>query len=393
MPVKVRKGDKDCPWEIYEVSTGKRKGCSKTREDAEASARIRNAAIGSKAMDGAMETKSFGGHIVEVKQSERNGVAVGIVEGYLAAWTPDRGGRFGMPDRFIKGAFLDSIAEHKARDNRQIRLRDNHGRTVGGFPIDTVFEDDFGLRATGEINLEVQQGKEIYSLARQRVVTDFSIGFIAQEDKINTVAGTRDIFKAMIMEGSMADEPINVNAQILSVKSIVPFQNLDIAERMYGWDCKSAIDRVREFTDSSQHPSDDYKRAFVWVDPDKQDDFDAYRIPIADVIDDNLKAVPRGVFEAGMGLHHSKIVIPEDDAPAAINHLERYYAKMGLISPFADEAHFFNNEEVKCFDRRKLERALVSTGAFSQKAAKILAARYNEPSNREIVDVLRTIRL
>lgn len=166
-----------------------------------------------------MESKYIGGHVLEVKQEDRNGVPVGIVSGYIAAWTPDQGGFFGVPDRFHPGAFLKSIEDHRRRNNRQIRLRDHHGRTVGGFPIDTVREDSIGLFGDGEINLEVQQGREAHSLARQKVLTDFSIGFISKNDKIN--GDIRDIFEADIFEGSIVDEPMNRNATITEVKSLI----------------------------------------------------------------------------------------------------------------------------------------------------------------------------
>ncbi len=166
-----------------------------------------------------MDNRYVGGHVLEVKQEDREGVPVGIVAGYIAAWTPDTGGVFGMPDKFHPGAFIKSIEEHRRRNNRQIRLRDHHGRTVGGFPIDTVREDSIGLFGRGEINLEVQQGREVHSLARQKVLTDFSIGYISRSDKIGPEI--RDIFEADIFEGSVIDEPMNRDANITEVKSLI----------------------------------------------------------------------------------------------------------------------------------------------------------------------------
>lgn len=166
------------------------------------------------------ETKYVGGAILEVKQEERNGVQIGIIKGYIATWDIDRGS-WGMKDQFEKGAFLESLNDLKSR-NRPIRFKDHHGRTVGGFPIDTVFEDDKGLFGTAEINLEVQQGKEAFSLAKQGVLSDFSIGFSSQEDTIHRMEGfdLRIIHKAIVWEGSIVDEPMNPEAQITEVKSI-----------------------------------------------------------------------------------------------------------------------------------------------------------------------------
>ena len=161
------------------------------------------------------EVRFLGGRITEVKQEDRNGVAVGIIEGYIATWDVDEGDFFGVKDQFKKGAFVESILEHIQR-GRQIRLKDHHGRTVGGFPIEFVKEDERGLFGVGEVNLEVQQGMEVYKLAKQGVLVDFSIGFSAQESERDD--DIRIITKAIIWEGSVVDEPMNRAAQITQVK-------------------------------------------------------------------------------------------------------------------------------------------------------------------------------
>ncbi len=163
------------------------------------------------------EIKFVGGCITEVKQEDRDGIPVGIIEGYIATWDVDEGDFFGTKDQFVKGALIESILEHMQRQ-RPVRLKDHHGRTVGGFPIITVKEDDRGLFGVGEVNLEVQQGAELYALAKQGVLSDFSIGFsvvdFSMEDDI------RKITKAIIWEGSVVDEPMNRAAQITQVKNV-----------------------------------------------------------------------------------------------------------------------------------------------------------------------------
>jgi HK97 family phage prohead protease len=158
-----------------------------------------------------METKDFTGQVVEVKQEDRNGVPIGFISGYIATFDIDRGN-----DKFLKGAFLDSIAEHKLK-NRKIRFKDHHGRTVGGFPIEGVYEDHKGLFGTAEVNLNVQQGREAYSLALTKDLSDFSIGFSSLEDRFND--GVREIEKAKIWEGSIVDEPMNETANVVEIKA------------------------------------------------------------------------------------------------------------------------------------------------------------------------------
>lgn len=166
-----------------------------------------------KGRSAAIEIKRHGGHVMEVKQEVRNGVPVGIIAGYIATWDVDEG-----DDRFVQGAFADSIAEHRARNDRQVRFKDHHGRTIGGFPINTVIEDDVGLFGRGEVNLETQLGKEAFSLARQEVLVDFSVGFSALDFRFEDEI--RIIEKALLWEGSIVDEPMNRAAQVTEVKKI-----------------------------------------------------------------------------------------------------------------------------------------------------------------------------
>lgn len=320
--------------------------------------------------DMTIETKMAGGNLFEVKQVERNGVKVGVFKGYIATWDLDRG-----LDRFVRGAFTESIARHQ-KDNRPIRLKDQHGRTVGGFPIETVVEDEKGLFVVGEINLDVQQGAELFALMRQGVISDMSIGFSSLEDSMQN--GVRVISKAEVWEGSPVDEPMNPSANITEVKTVVPFQDLPLASRDRPWDSDAAIARVREFTDSTEEPSSRYRRAFVWFDREDADNFGAYKLPIADVIDGRLTAVPRGIFAAAAALQGARggVDIPEADRPRVIQHVERYYAKMGLDSPFSDDQkQYFVADDVKAWTERDLEKFLRDTGMMSKSAAKTLAGK------------------
>ena len=324
----------------------------------------------SKGEDMARKSKYIGGNIVEVKQVERNGIPVGIIKGHIATFDLDRG-----HDRFVPGAFLESLRRHRD-DNRPVRLKDLHGRTVGGFPIETMVEDEIGLFGVGEINLEVQQGREMFSMIKQGILSDFSIGFSSLEDSIEN--GVRVIHKAEVWEGSVVDEPMNPAARITEVKTVVPFQDLPLAARDRAWDSDAAIARVREFTDSTESPSSTYRRAFLWFDSENADDFGAYKLPIADVIDGRLTAVPRGIFAVAAVLQGARggVDLPPADRPRVIRNVERYYAKMGLDSPFSDDdKQFFVTDDVKAWTGRDIEKFLRNTHMMSKSAAKTLAGK------------------
>jgi len=171
-----------------------------------------------------IKTLCHGGIITETKEVERNGVKVGVIEGYIATWDVDRGGWDGVKDKFIRGAWEKSLERHR-KTGRQIRFKDQHGRTVGGFPIENVKEDDRGLFGAAEVNLEVQQGREAFSLAKQRVLVDFSVGWSLGEGS-SIKDGVRSIPEAEIWEGSIVDEPMNPLANVTAVKAL-DFSELD----------------------------------------------------------------------------------------------------------------------------------------------------------------------
>lgn len=330
------------------------------------------------------ETKHIGGNVVEVKQEDRNGIPIGIVKGYIATWDIDRGDWTGTKDQFVRGAFSKSLAEHREK-RRPIRLKDHHGRTVGGFPIDSVFEDDRGLFGVGEINLEVQQGREAFSLAKQGVLSDFSIGFSIVDSSIDNEL--RSITEAVVWEGSIVDEPMNPHANITEVKSVVPYQDLPLAEQDREWDGDAAIGRLREFTDSTDEPSPTYRRGFLWYDREDAENFGAYKMPIADVIEGRLTAVPRGIFAAAAAMAGARggVDIPDTEREGVIAHIERYYEKMDLPSPFDAGGEEMDTdkqlhmvEDVKSWTRRDIEKALKQSGLFSKTAAKSLASRFAE---------------
>lgn len=316
-----------------------------------------------------IETKQFNGKITEVKQIERNGVKIGIIAGYIATWDLDRGN-----EQFIKGAFAKSLKEHKGK-NRQIRFKDHHGRTVGGYPIDQVKEDDTGLFGVAEVNLEVQQGRELHSLARQGVIVDKSIGFTALEED-TAEDGRRLIKEAIVWEGSGVDEPMNEKANIVEVKTAVSFQDLPLADRDRPWDASAAKKRVRAFVGADEGLTTAtiqkaYSRCFLWYDKENPDVFASYKLPITDVIDGRLTAVPRGIFAAAARLNQTDI--PESDVPKVISHLNRYYDKMDLPSPFREES-CFRIDDFKCLTERELENSLRKGVFFSKTTAKVIMA-------------------
>ena len=80
--------------------------------------------------------------------------------------------------------------------------------------------------------------------------------------------------------------------------AVTTFQDLPLADRDRAWDGDAAEKRVRAWADAEDEPNEKYRDAHVWYDADSKDNFTAYKLLIADVVDGRLKAVPRGVMAA-----------------------------------------------------------------------------------------------
>jgi hypothetical protein len=118
--------------------------------------------------------------------------------------------------------------------------------------------------------------------------------------------------------------------------SVTAFQDFPLADRDREWDGAAAEKRVRKWADAEDEPDAKYRNAHVWYDKDSKDNFGAYKLLIADVVNGKLTAVPRGVMAAGAVMQGSRggVDLPKDDVDRVKSHLGKYYAKMDETAPW-----------------------------------------------------------
>lgn len=56
---------------------------------------------------------------------------------------------------------------------------------------------------------------------------------------------------------------------------------------------------MRRWAGAEDGPNEKYRDAHVWYDAEKKQNVTAYKLLIADVVDDRLVVVPRGLMTAG----------------------------------------------------------------------------------------------
>jgi hypothetical protein len=118
--------------------------------------------------------------------------------------------------------------------------------------------------------------------------------------------------------------------------AVPSFQDLPLADRDREWDGAAAEKRVRRHTGAEDGPNARYRDAHVWYDAEKKDNFTAYKLLIADVVDDRLVVVPHGLMAAGNVMQGSRggVDLPEKDVDRVKSHLAKYYAKLGEDAPW-----------------------------------------------------------
>lgn len=343
----------------------------------------------------------------EIKSTESSNVSIisgeagnfGIIKGYAST--------YGNVDRYndviLPGAFKESLQRHK-RAKRPIRMNYQHRTLIGGFPIELARDDDKGLYLVGEINRNVPEGDAAYVLAKQGVLSDLSIGFNIISANRDDKKDIREINKAELWEASPVSEPANpdANFEAKGIKGATSFKDLPLADRGMAWSKSEALKRVREKTGSTEKPSASYRNAFFWFDSGNADNFGAYKLPFVDVVNGQLKAVPRGIFAAAAAMRGARggVDIPAADKGRVTAHINKYYNKMGLTSPlksksieylmtFDDEIKIINNYDVEDVEhivtQKSFEDLLKDSGVFSRKAATYFAKFFNPQTQSESV--------
>jgi len=215
----------------------------------------------------------------------------------------------------------------------------------------------------------------------------------------NDKTGVRSIKEADLWEISVVTFPMNDKARVTTVKSVTPFQDLPLADRGRAWDGSAAENRVRAWAGGGTSLADmdwaQYRKAFVWYDSANADTVTGYKLQIADIIGGTLTAVPRAIFAAAGAVLGARggLDVPAADRPRIISHLERYYAKMDMDSPFKSVDMGITKSAVMallaaCADARDYEQTLRDVG-FSVKEAKAVANLLNNLPQRDVEDAAK----
>jgi HK97 family phage prohead protease len=277
------------------------------------------------------------------------------IEGYASTFGPPKDV---VGDIVDKGAFKKSIRENGPKGTKRIKMLWIHDKPLG-MPIE-LSEDDRGLHFRARVS-KTQFGDDALTYIRDGVVDRMSIGYRTIKEKFNEDEQANHLKEVALMEISPVPFPANIQTEITAIKGLldptalakaiieqlklsptksglfapenkgtVPFQNFPLAPRDRRFQRRDAETRLRSWADAEESPNDKYGRAFLWFDTAARDTFGAYKLPIADIVGDEIQAIPRAIFAAAAVISGARggVDIPDADLETVKSNVEKYYAKM-----------------------------------------------------------------
>ncbi len=117
-------------------------------------------------------------------------------------------------DRILKGAFLKSLKE---KEPPKMLWQHDAKEPIGIWHI--IKEDQNGLYVEGQLLLDIQRGREAYSLLKKGVLDGLSIGCSVKDADFSGGEGARDLKEVELLEISLVTFAANKDAKVTAVKN------------------------------------------------------------------------------------------------------------------------------------------------------------------------------
>lgn len=212
-----------------------------------------------------------------------------------------------------------------------------------------------------------------------------SIGYDAIKWNYNNVEGVRDLIELKLYETSFVTFPMNPDAQITSLKNSISqiqtkgidgkflsflnelaktlkednnsieMKDYPLMDESTEWDKTKSIKQLKEFFNSKEKPTAEYKEGFMFVDGTENDIYSAFKMPYVYVDNKGLKAVPKAIYAIAASLSGARggLDIPTDDKEKIKEQVNRYYKKLGKDLPFKDNGKcFVDVDTLKAMDKK-----------------------------------------
>ena len=162
------------------------------------------------------------------------------------------GSVFGVKDTYddvvAKGAFVKSLNMHKSEGTMPAMLWQHKSDKPLGVWTEMI-EDAKGLKVTGQLALDTEQGAEAYVLLKMGAINGLSIGFMSVAWAYNEDTETRTLTEIDLWEVSLVTFPANGKSRVTGVKSVEDVTTIRQAEKVLR-DAGFSVDATRAFISS-----------------------------------------------------------------------------------------------------------------------------------------------
>lgn len=217
-------------------------------------------------------------------------------------------------------------------------------------------------------------------------IKEMSIGFMLKDYSFDE-DGVRILKEIELFEISLVTKAMNPKALVDSFKSFGANTKLPLGSRDKEWDGTQAEARIREFTKSTEIPSEDYRKYFMYFDSEKPENFGSYKLLFADVVDGKPMIMPRAIFAIAGILNGARggVDIPAEDRNKITTAVNSLYKRMA--TEFEDESII--SPVKKSFETLKDIEENLRRAGFSQTESKTMMSRIKELSNQRDVDGIK----
>lgn len=232
---------------------------------------------------------------------------------------PDKG-----QDIVDSGAFTKTIEQRVNKG--KVLLREDHqmsAKHVLGL-VDSAEEKGSELRIEATLS-EAPSVQDTKVKMLEGLISGLSIGYIPIRTSFTREKGAlvRHLEEIKLIEISVVENPMNTNTRITTVKSL-PFADLPFAPLDTPWVPQEAALRVAKLENVTTQ-----RKAFALFDTTAETFNEACAVQIADVIDGELKVVPKALHNAALS-----VLLKEEGADEYKDLLSKYYHKLNEAPPW-----------------------------------------------------------